>query len=89
MKALFDFEFNTLVTPKLIRGLYKVLTILGCIVIGIASLVGIKSTYGLSLLVFPLFGLLYLFIFRIVYESVIIRFQMAEDIRAIKNKYVP
>lgn len=89
MKALFDFEFNTLVTPKLIRGLYKVLTILGCIVIGITSLVGIKSTYGLSLLLVPLVGLLYLLIFRIIYESVVIRFQMAEDIRAIKNKYVP
>ena len=88
-EALSDFEFDTLVTTKFIRLLYKILTILGCLVIAVLSLVGMRYMRVLSLVVVPLIGVLYLFVFRIICESAIVRFQMAEDIRAIKNKYVP
>jgi hypothetical protein len=42
----------------------------------------------LSIVIVPFVGFIYMLIIRIVYESLIVKFQVAQDIRAIKNKYI-
>jgi len=87
-KDVYDFKFDTLIAPKIIRTLYAVLAILITIGSAILLLVLMPSTNNLSLLFMPIVWLVYMVIVRIAVESVIIKFQMAQDIREIKKKYV-
>lgn len=87
IKSLFDFKFETLVAPKVIRFLYAVFAILSAIAIAVGTIIGLRQTI-LAVIVVPLIGIVYMLIVRIVYESLIVKFQMAQDIRAIKNKYI-
>lgn len=88
IKNLLDFKFDTLLAPKVIRGIYAVLVVLSTVVMAIAMLATISSSKGLSLIVMPLAWVIYWVILRIIIEAVIVKFQMAQDIRDIKNKYL-
>jgi len=88
IKSLFDFKFDKILTAKVIRFLYAIVVIIS-VIFAIATLISGISEGSIGLIVFgPLGALLYLMFFRIIFESLIIKFQMAQDIRDIKNKYV-
>jgi hypothetical protein len=88
IKSLYDFKFDTLIASKIIRTLYAVLAILITGIMGIFTLVLIPGSRGLSLIFMPIVTVIYLVILRVSIESVIVKFQMAQDIRDIKNKYL-
>jgi hypothetical protein len=88
IKSLFDFKFDKILTAKVIRVLYAIVVIIS-VIFAIATLISGISEGSIGLIVFgPLGALLYLMFFRLIFESLIIKFQMAQDIRDIKNKYV-
>jgi hypothetical protein len=88
IKSLFDFKFDKILTAKVLRILYAIvvgvvcLAAIGFVITGIS-----ENSIGLIILG-PLGSMIYLMFFRIFFESVIIKFQMAQDIRDIKNKYI-
>lgn len=88
IKSLYDFKFDTLIASKIIRTLYAVLAILITGIMGIFTLVLIPGSRGTSLIFMPIVTVIYLVILRVSIESVIVKFQMAQDIRDIKNKYL-
>jgi hypothetical protein len=88
IKSLYDFKFDSLIASKIIRTLYAVLAILITGIMGIFTLVLIPGSRGLSLIFMPIVTVIYLVILRVSIESVIVKFQMAQDIRDIKNKYL-
>jgi hypothetical protein len=88
VKTLFDFKFNKILTAQILRILYSIIAVLA--VLGAIGLVinGIeKNSVGLIILG-PLGNLVLLMFWRVVFESVIIKFQIAQDVREIKIKYV-
>jgi hypothetical protein len=87
IKSLFDFKFENLVAPRVIRFLYSVFAVISSIVIVVATVLGLRQGTPAAVVI-PLIGFVYMLIVRIVYESLIVKFQMAQDIRAIKNKYI-
>jgi hypothetical protein len=88
IKSLYDFKFDSLIASKIIRTLYAVLAILITGIMGIFTLVLIPGSRGTSLIFMPIVTVIYLVILRVSIESVIVKFQMAQDIRDIKNKYL-
>jgi hypothetical protein len=88
IKSLYDFKFDSLIASKIIRTLYAVLAILTTGIMGIFTLVLIPGSRGTSLIFMPIVTVIYLVILRVSIESVIVKFQMAQDIRDIKNKYL-
>ena len=87
LKSLFDFKFETLVAPKVIKFLYAIFAVVSSIAVVVITIAGLQQSI-LAIVVVPLIGFIYLLIIRIFYEALIVKFQMAQDIRAIKNKYV-
>ena len=95
--SVFDFSFEKLIGQKILRVLYFInfilLNMLAMICIFILYLdpeyryqgAGWKALGLLIVLVAYLFLLIFS---RVAYESLMIRFQMAEDIRAIRKKFV-
>jgi hypothetical protein len=87
--SLFDFKFEKLIAQKVLRGLYIFYVV-------IFSLAGIVALFGLSTADQPVWGLLiivtgYILLLvtsRVAFESIMIRFQMAEDVRALRKRYV-
>jgi hypothetical protein len=88
LKNLFDFKFDSLISPKIIRAIYAALAVIITVVGGVLTLTLIDATNGLSLVLVPLGWAIYLGIIRIIFEAAIVRFQMAQDIREIKKKYL-
>ena len=88
IKSLYDFKFDSLIASKIIRTLYAVLAILITGIMGIFTLVLIPGSRGTSLIFMPIVTVIFLVILRVSIESVIVKFQMAQDIRDIKNKYL-
>jgi Domain of unknown function (DUF4282) len=87
--ALFDFGFTSLVTPKIIKVLYVLVTI-GTIVSALAfTIVVFKASmaFGIVALVFgdPLIILVIMAIFRMFVEFFVVIFRAAEDIRALRE----
>lgn len=94
--SLVDFKFEKLIAQKVIRVLYAIVfalltlyVVVGVIAVVIAfrgsgtPILALLSVAGVILLYF--FVLLFT---RVWYESMIIRFQIAEDIREIRKKYL-
>lgn len=89
IKSLFDFKFNKILTAKVLRILYAVVVGI-CVLVAVSFvIVGLSENNIAAIILGPLGSIVYLMFFRIIFESVIIKFQMAQDIRDIKNKYVP
>ena len=94
--SLVDFKFEKLIAQKVIRVLYAIVFALLTlyVVVGVIAVVITFRDSGtpiLALLAVAGVILLYFFVLlltRVWYESMIIRFQMAEDIREIRKKYL-
>ena len=94
--SLVDFKFEKLIAQKVIRVLYAIVFALLTlyVVVGVIAVVIAFRDSGtpiLALLAVAGVILLYFFVLlltRVWYESMIIRFQMAEDIREIRKKYL-
>jgi hypothetical protein len=80
MASLFDFGFNSFVTPKVVKVVYVLITIL----ISLGT-IGIIIT-GFRLIVAPLFFFIYLALWRIALEIFILIFRIGDDIRNIRDR---
>ena len=89
IRQLFDFKFESYLAPRLIKFVYALLTVLFTVFVVVSSLASANVTNGLSIVLGPIFGLVLLAIYRIVYESALVKFQMAEDIRLIRQAGLP
>jgi hypothetical protein len=87
--SLFDFGFNSFVTPQLIKVVYILQTIglalaaLGIIILGF--LFGVAIGLIALVIVAPLFFFAYLALGRIFLESFMVFFRMSDDIRHMRN----
>jgi hypothetical protein len=88
MAALFDFGFNTFVTPKAVKVIYVLIMILtGLGALGFAvTAFRISPAFGIiSLLILcPLFFFVELALWRIILELFIVIFRIADDLRLIR-----
>jgi len=88
MAALFDFGFNTFVTPKVVKVIYVLIMILtGLGALGFAvTAFRISPVFGLiSLFILcPLFFFVELALWRIILELFIVIFRIADDLRVIR-----
>ncbi|MGW2525395.1 DUF4282 domain-containing protein [Streptomyces sp. NPDC001617] len=87
--GLFDFGFTTFVTPKVVKFAYVLITI----IIGISwvfwIIVGFNDSAGLGILVLvfgPLVALLWLIVYRITFELVMVIFRIGSDVHAIRDR---
>ncbi|MFC9787015.1 DUF4282 domain-containing protein [Rhodococcus sp. NPDC127528] len=90
--ALFDFNFNSYVTPKVVKVLYILMTVIvglytaAGVFAGIAGLAN-GSAVGLLVLVgAPLIGLIVLALMRISLEFYVAVIKVAEDVKEIKSR---
>ncbi len=88
-KALYDFQFDYFVTPKLIRffyGLFVVLLSIGAVIVLIGSFASGKAgSIVAGIIVIPIFYLVYLIFLRIYMELIAALFRIADDLRAIRR----
>jgi Domain of unknown function (DUF4282) len=90
VSSLFDFGFNSFVTPKVVKVVY----VLIMIVLGLAGLAFAFSAFTYSaiagifvlLIVAPLFFFVYLALWRIALEIFVVIFRIADDLRAIRER---
>lgn len=88
--SLFDFGFNSFVTPKVVKVVYVLITI----VLGLVALVGVVFSFRISpifgiidlLILAPLGFFIYLALWRIALEIFIIIFRIADDLRTIRDR---
>ncbi len=88
--SLFDFSFNSFVTPKIIKVLYVLFTIWTAL-IGITILIIGFKTGGLAgglftlIIIEPIFLLLTLGIYRVVLEAFMVIFRIYEETKKIRE----
>jgi hypothetical protein len=88
--SLFDFSFNTFVTPKIIKVLYVLLTLWTALVGLILLVLGFR-TGGLAgglftlIIVEPIFVLLTLGIYRVVLEAFMVVFRIYEEVKQVRE----
>lgn len=90
LASLFDVGFNSFVTPKVVKAVYvlvMVLTALWELALAIAAfrlntVLGIIALFILC----PIFFVVYLALWRIVLELVMVIFRIAEDVRSIRSR---
>lgn len=86
--SLIDLKFDRILTIKVIRLLYVVIVAFAAFGAVATVIVGIANNDFRVIILGPLGALLYLIFFRLIFESLIVKFQMARDIRDIRSKYV-
>ena len=88
LRSLFDFQFTSLITLKVIRFVYLLIVVLYSVgavflfIAGIAS--GTASGIFSSLIIVPIGYLVYLTLTRIWMEILIVVFRLGDDVRAIR-----
>jgi len=90
LSALFDFSFTSFVTTKIIKILYVlilVMTSLSALIFTISAF-RLSAGFGLVTLIIgdPLFIIIVMALWRLVLESFIVRFRIAEDVRALRER---
>ncbi len=89
LKSLFDFQFTTLITTRVIRFVYALIVILltvGAAIFFILSLASGSAAGVLGAFIFlPLSYLIYLILTRIWMEILIVIFRIGDDIHAIRQ----
>jgi hypothetical protein len=88
--SLFDFRFNSFVTPRVVRVVYAI----GMIIIGLSALGFLLFAFKVSALfgiislciLCPLYFLLYLALWRIALELIMIIFRIGDDLRSIRDR---
>jgi Domain of unknown function (DUF4282) len=90
LSALFDFSFTSFVTTRIIRVLYILIMVLTVITALIYTIVAfrISPAFGFLTLVIgdPLFIIIVMAFWRLVLESFVVRFRIAEDVRALRER---
>lgn len=88
--ALFDFSFTSFVTTRIIKVLYALIMILAVITALVYTVVAfrISGTFGFLTLIIgdPLFIIIVMGFWRLVLESFVVRFRIAEDVRALRER---
>ena len=88
--ALFDFSFTSFVTTRIIKVLYVLIMVLAVITALVYTIVAfrISGTFGFLTLVIgdPLFIIIVMGFWRLVLESFVVRFRIAEDVRAMRER---
>jgi hypothetical protein len=87
--ALFDFSFTSFVTVKIIKVLYVLITVLVALSwLGYAGFAFVASPgLGIVVLIFgAVFGVIVLAFWRLVLESFVVVFRIAEDLRAVRER---
>jgi hypothetical protein len=89
--SLFDFSFQSMVTPKIIKMLYVLLTLF----VGLWALIftfycfkhaGAVGGFFVLIVLDPIYVLLTLGVYRVVLEFVMVTFRLHEDVQAIRAK---
>jgi hypothetical protein len=89
--SLFDFSFDSFVTPKIIKVLYVLLT-LWTLLLGLSFLIigfktgGVAGGIAVLIIVEPIFILLTLGVFRVVLEAFMVVFRIYEETKKISEK---
>jgi hypothetical protein len=88
--SLFDFSFNSMVTPKIIKVLYVLFTLWTALVGLIILVIGFRTGHmagGLFTLIIiePIFLLLTLGIYRVVLEAFMVIFRMYDEMKKIRE----
>jgi len=90
LSALFDFSFTSFVTTRIIRVLYVLIFILALLTALVYTIVAFRLSAGFGLLTLvigdPLFIIIVMALWRIVLESFVVRFRIAEDVRALRER---
>ena len=90
LSALFDFSFTSFVTTRIIRVLYVLIFILALLTALVYTIVAFRLSAGFGLLTLvigdPLFIIIVMALWRIVLESFVVRFRIAEDVRAMRER---
>lgn len=88
--SLFDFGFNSFVTPTVVKVLYVlIMIVLGLTGLGFAvGAFALNKVLGIFVLIVvaPLMFLIFLALYRIMLEFFIVIFRIAEDLRAIRDR---
>jgi hypothetical protein len=88
--ALFDFSFTSLVTTMIIKVLYVLILVLVSISALVFTIAAFRrsAAFGLLTLVIgdPLFILIVMAFWRLVLESFVVRFRIAEDVRELRER---
>ena len=88
--ALFDFSFTSFVTTRIIKVLYVLIMILTVLAALIYTFIAFKASalFGFLTLVIgdPLFIIIVMAFWRLVLESFVVRFRIAEDVRALRER---
>jgi hypothetical protein len=88
--ALFDFSFTSFVTTKIIKVLYVLIMILTTLAALVYTVIAfrVSALFGFLTLVIgdPLFIIIVMAFWRLVLESFVVRFRIAEDVRALRER---
>ncbi len=88
--ALFDFSFTSFVTTRIIKVLYVLILVMTCIIALVYTFLAFHggALFGLLTLVIgdPLFIIIVMALWRLVLESFVVRFRIAEDVRALRER---
>jgi len=90
LSALFDFSFTSFVTTRIIKVLYVlilILTVLSALVYTFLAF-SANSLFGFLVLIIgdPLFIIIVMALWRLILESFVVRFRIAEDVRALRER---
>ena len=90
LSALFDFSFTSFVTTRIIKVLYvliMILTVLGALAYTFLAF-DASPVFGFLVLIIgdPLFIIIVMAFWRLVLESFVVRFRIAEDVRALRER---
>jgi hypothetical protein len=90
LSALFDFSFTSFVTTRIIKMFYVLILILAVLTALIYTIIAfrVSGTFGFLTLIIgdPLFILIVMAFWRLVLESFVVRFRIAEDVRAMRER---
>jgi hypothetical protein len=90
LSALFDFSFTSFVTTRIIKVLYILILILVLLSALVYTIIAfrVSAAFGLLTLVIgdPLFIIIVMAFWRLVLESFAVRFRIAEDVRALRER---
>lgn len=88
--ALFDFSFTSFVTTRIIKVLYALIMVLAVLsaLLFTVTMFRISAGLGLATLIIgdPLFIIIVMAFWRLVLESFVVVFRIAEDVRALRER---
>ncbi len=90
LASLFDFSFTSFVTTSIIKVLYVLILVLVCLSALVYTLLAFKASalFGILVLIIgdPLFIIIVMAFWRLVLESFVVVFRIAEDVHAMRER---